>query len=54
MLKRAGERAAAGAAWALAALTLPGNLFFDHIFQALYFLAAGIVLQSVAREAPVP
>ena len=43
------RRAAAGAAWALGALTLPGNLFFDHIFQALYFLAVGIVLQSVVR-----
>ena len=49
MLKRAGERAPAGAAWALGALTLPGNLFFDHIFQALYFLALGIVLQIVVR-----
>lgn len=49
ILKRAGMRTEAGAAWALAAFTLPGNLFFDHVFQALYFIGVGIVLEGVVR-----
>lgn len=54
LLKRAGKRPEAGAAWALAVLTLPQNLIFDHIFQALYFLAVGIVLESAVRAMPLP
>jgi hypothetical protein len=53
-LKRAGRRPEAGVAWALAALTLPGHIFFNHVFQALYFIAAGIVLEALARADPVP
>ena len=49
LLRRASMRAEAGAAWALAAFTLPQNLIFDHIFQALYFIGFGIVLESVVR-----
>ena len=33
----------------MAALTFPGNLFFDYIFQALYFTALGIVLQAAVQ-----
>ena len=44
VLKRRGRRAEAGVAWALAVFSLPGNLFFDHVFQALFFL--GSVLSS--------
>lgn len=53
-LKRAGRRPEAGVAWALAALTLPGHIFFNHVFQALYFIAAGIVLEALARADPLP
>lgn len=48
-LKAAGRRGEAGGAWALAALTLPLNLVFDHIAQALYFVAVGVVLDAVVR-----
>jgi hypothetical protein len=49
-LRARGKRPAAGAAFALAALTLPGNLLFDHVFQALYFIGVGIVLEATVRE----
>ena len=53
ILKRAGRRGAAAAALSYAFLTMIGNLAFDHIWQALYFLGCGSILAevvSVLRE----
>jgi len=53
VLKRAGRRGGAAAALSYAFLTLVGNLAFDHIWQALYFLGCGSILAevvSVMRE----
>jgi hypothetical protein len=53
VLKRAGRRGAAAAALSYASLTLIGNLAFDHIWQALYFVGCGSILAevvSVVRE----
>jgi hypothetical protein len=47
LLKRAGRRGAAGAALSYAVLTMFGNLTFDHVWQALYFLGCGFVLAEV-------
>lgn len=47
ILKRAGRRGAAAAAVSYAALTLTGNLTFDHVFQALYFIGCGFILAEV-------
>jgi hypothetical protein len=47
ILKRAGRRGAAGAALSYAVLTMFGNLTFDHVWQALYFLGCGFVLAEV-------
>ena len=44
VLRKAGRGAAAGAAVGFAMLTFFGNLTFDHIWQALYFIALGYVL----------
>lgn len=53
ILKRAGRRGAAAAAVSYAVLTMNGNLTFDHIWQALYFIGCGFILAevvSVLRE----
>ena len=47
ILKRAGRRGAAAGAISYAVLTLNGNLTFDHIFQALYFIGCGFILAEV-------
>lgn len=47
ILKRAGRRGAASAAMAYAVLTFNGNLVFDHVWQALYFLGCGFILAEV-------
>ena len=47
LLKRAGRRGAAAAALSYAALTMIGNLAFDHIWQSLYFLGCGSILAEV-------
>jgi hypothetical protein len=47
ILKRVGKRGAAGAALSYAVLTMLGNMTFDHIWQALYFLGCGFVLAEV-------
>jgi len=47
ILKRAGRRGSAGAALSYAALTMTGNLTFDHNWQALYFMGCGFVLAEV-------
>jgi hypothetical protein len=57
ILKAAGRRGAAGAALCYALLTMLGNLTFDHVWQALYFLGCGFILAEVVsvlknRELP--
>jgi hypothetical protein len=47
ILKRAGRRGAAGAAISYCALTMFGNLVFDHVWQALYFTGCGFILAEV-------
>ena len=47
ILKRAGRKGAATAALSYAILTMVGNLTFDHIWQALYFMGCGFVLAEV-------
>jgi hypothetical protein len=48
ILKHAGRRGAATAALSYAILTMIGNLTFDHIWQALYFIGCGFILAEVA------
>jgi len=47
ILKRGGRRGGAAAALAYAFLTMLGNLAFDHIWQALYFIGCGFILAEV-------
>ena len=47
LLKRAGRRGAATAALSYALLTFAGNLTFDHVWQALYFIGCGFILAEV-------
>ena len=47
LLKRAGRRGSAAAALSYAALTMYGNLTFDHNWQALYFMGCGFILADV-------
>jgi hypothetical protein len=47
ILKRAGRRGSAGSALSFAALTMFGNLTFDHNWQALYFLGCGFILAEI-------
>ena len=47
ILKRAGRRGSASAALSYAALSILGNLTFDHNWQALYFMGCGFVLSDV-------
>jgi hypothetical protein len=47
ILKRAARRGAAAAALSYAALTMYGNLTFDHNWQALYFMGCGFILADV-------
>jgi hypothetical protein len=47
ILKRSGRRGAATAALCYAVLTMNGNLAFDHIWQALYFMGCGFILAEV-------
>jgi hypothetical protein len=44
ILRKARRGAAAGAAVGFSALTFLGNLTFDHIWQALFFIAVGYIL----------
>ena len=59
LLKRAGRKGAATAALSYAILTMVGNLTFDHVWQALYFIGFGFILAEVlsvvrARAAVAP
>jgi hypothetical protein len=47
ILKRVGRRGAAAAATSYAVLTFSGNLTFDHVWQALYFVGCGFILSEV-------
>lgn len=47
LLKRAGRRGAAAAALSYALTTMVGNLAYDHIWQALYFVGCGFILGEV-------
>ena len=47
ILKQAGRRGSASAALSYAALTMFGNLAFDHNWQALYFVGCGFILADV-------
>jgi hypothetical protein len=49
ILKRAGRRGSAGAALSYSAMTMLGNLTYDHIWQALYFLGCGFILAEVIQ-----
>jgi len=49
ILKNAGRPAAASAALSYAAVTYFGNLTFDHIWQALYFVGCGFILAETTR-----
>lgn len=49
ILKKAGRRAASGGALAYALLGLYGNLTFDHIYAALFFVGFGFILQEVVQ-----
>lgn len=58
ILKRAGRKGAAGAALSYAFVCLLGNLVFDHVWQALFFLGCGFILAEVVAvqkaQAAVP
>lgn len=47
LLKNAGRRGAAAAAMSYGVLTFNGNLTFDHVWQALYFVGCGFILAAV-------
>lgn len=47
VLKRARRRGSAAAALCYGALTMIGNLAFDHNWQALYFSGCGLILSEV-------
>ena len=51
LLKRAGRKGAATAALSYAILTMVGNLTFDHVWQALYFMGCGFILADVVAVA---
>ncbi len=49
ILMKAGRRAASAAALAYALLGFYGNLVFDHIYAALFFVGFGFILQEVVQ-----
>jgi hypothetical protein len=51
LLKQARKLGAAGAALSFAALTMVGNMVFDHVWQALYFTGCGFILAEVVSIA---
>ncbi|MFW6087382.1 MAG: hypothetical protein ACODAG_09260 [Myxococcota bacterium] len=48
-LRRSGRMGIGGACFGFAALTMLGNLVFDHIWQALYFTGLGLLLSSLRQ-----
>lgn len=46
-LKRSGAPGVAGTALALSVYAIAGNSAFDHVWQALFFIGAGLVLAAV-------
>ena len=55
-LRRAGRLPASGVALWLAVGSMAGNLVFDHVFQALFFLGVGLLLAETVygQEAATP
>jgi hypothetical protein len=55
-LKGAGRRGASTAALSYAILTMVGNLTFDHVWQALYFIGCGFILAEIVAilRSPAP
>jgi hypothetical protein len=53
MAKRLKQPAIAGAAFGYVPLTFMGNIVFDHIYQALYFVGVGLILQSISGPSTV-
>jgi len=53
-LKRWGRRAEAGGAYAFAGFAMVGNLVFDHVWQALFFVGAGLILNAHTRAVSDP
>jgi hypothetical protein len=57
-LRRLKQAPAAGVALALAVLAMTANIVFDHVFQAMFFFAVGLLLAQVVagglrrRQAP--
>jgi len=49
LLKKAGRSAAAASALAYAFLAFYGNLAFDHVYTALFFVGFGFILQEVVQ-----
>ncbi len=49
LLKKAGRRAASAGAFAYALLCLNGNLVFDHIYSALFFVGFGFIFHQVVE-----
>lgn len=57
ILKSVGRRGAAAAATSYGVLIFSGNLTFDHVWQALYFVGCGFILAEVVsatKAAAVP
>ena len=54
MLRRQGQRALLGSALTLAVLALLGNLAFDHVWQALFFIAVGMILRAAIWGVAAP
>ncbi len=53
ILKKTGRRGAAAAAMSYGVLTFNGNLVFDHVWQALYFVGCGFILAEVVSATRV-
>lgn len=49
LLKKAGRRAASAGAFAYALLCLNGNLVFDHIYSALFFVGFGFIFHQIVE-----
>ncbi len=49
-LRRLRQAPASGVALVLAVLAMTGNIVFDHVFQALFFFATGLLLTEVVSR----
>lgn len=48
--RRTGQLPASGVALVLAVLAMTANIVFDHVFQALFFFAAGLLLAEIVSQ----